>query len=122
MRNIVRNTHLRPIRSESQAHRKRPAPLAIEMMLTSPAATMALTPVTSWAIGDASEMIEMPATTLRNSSAQRAHHCQVRRAPRTSKSLPERSLRSVVSGSQPSGFQPSGGLESVEAAAVTTIR
>ena len=69
-----RNTHLRPIASESQAHKKRPAPLEMEMMLTSPAAVAALTPVISCAIGDAS------------------------------------------------GLQPSGGFDSVAAAAVTTTR
>ena len=52
----------------------------------------------------------MPAVTLRNSSIQRANHCQVLIASPNSKSRPERSLRSVVSGSQPSGLKPSGGF------------
>jgi hypothetical protein len=64
----------------------------------------------------------MPAVTFRNSSDHSAHHCQVRIAPPNSNSRPERSLRSVVSGSQPSGFQPSGGFDSVAAAPVTTMR
>jgi hypothetical protein len=43
-RNIARKIHLRPMKSLSQAHRNRPDPLAIEMMPTSPAAAIALTP------------------------------------------------------------------------------
>ncbi len=37
-RNIVRKTHLRPMASENHAQRNRPAPLAIEIMLTRQAA------------------------------------------------------------------------------------
>jgi hypothetical protein len=81
---MVRKTHLRPIASDSHAQRKRPAPLAIAMMLTRPAAVAAVAPVTSWAIGEASEISEMPAVTLRKSRPHSAHHCQVRRAPATS--------------------------------------
>src|SRR5215217_6864951 len=52
-RNITKKTHLRPMASESQAHRNRPEALPTEMMLTSPAATVALTPASSTAIGEA---------------------------------------------------------------------
>jgi hypothetical protein len=55
----------------------------MEMIPTSPAATMALTLVISSAMAAAWEMMEMPAVTLRNSSAHRAYHCQVPRASRT---------------------------------------
>ena len=83
IRNMVRKTHLRPMKSDSHAHRNRPEPLAMEMMPTSPAATMALTPVISSAMGAAWEMMAMPAVTLRNSSAHSAYHCQVRSASPT---------------------------------------
>src|SRR5581483_2440363 len=78
--NIERKTHRRPIRSENQAHRNRPVPFAIEMIPTSPAATAALTPVISWVIGAACEMIEIPAEVFRNSKAQSPYHCHVRKA------------------------------------------
>jgi hypothetical protein len=71
------------MKSDSQAHRNRPAPFAIEMMPTSPAATMALTSVISRAIPAAWEMMAMPAVTFRNSSAHSAYHCQVRTASLT---------------------------------------
>src|ERR687885_98797 len=109
-RYIVKKTHLRPIASENQAQRNRPAPLAMEIMLTSHAAVAGATPDSSCAIGSASEMMEMPAVTFRNRSAQSAYHCQVFKAPLSSKSTPERSLVSSSSGSQPSGFHPSGGF------------
>src|SRR5215217_2430940 len=80
-RNITKKTHLRPMASESQAHRNRPEALPTEMMLTSPAATVALTPASSTAIGEATVMMEMPAVTFRKSSAQSAYHCQVLTAP-----------------------------------------
>src|SRR5215208_5570036 len=80
-RNIVKKTHFRPIASDNQAHPNRPRALATEMMLTRPAATVALTPAISCAIGAASTMIEMPAETFRNNSAQSAYHCQVLKAP-----------------------------------------
>lgn len=82
IRNMARKTHLRPMKSDSQAHRNRPEPLAIEMTPTSPAAAMALAPVISRAIPAAWEMMAMPAVTLRNSSVHRAYHCQVPTASR----------------------------------------
>src|SRR5215213_6190890 len=57
-RNITKKTHLRPMASENQAHRNRPEALPTEMMLTSPAATVALTPASATAIGDASGYVE----------------------------------------------------------------
>src|SRR5215208_5166893 len=56
-RYMVKKTHLRPMASESQAQRKRPAALPTEIMLTSHAAIAGSTPDTSCAIGSASEMI-----------------------------------------------------------------
>src|SRR3954451_492981 len=79
-RNIVTNTRFLPIASENQAQRKRPAPLAIEMMPTRPAAFTELTWEISWAIGDACEMMAIPATVFRNSTSQSPYHCHVRAA------------------------------------------
>src|SRR5919107_2154122 len=73
-RYIVKKTHLRPIASESQAQRNRPAPLAIEIMLTSHAANQGATPDTSCAIGSASEMMAMPAVTLKERKGLKALH------------------------------------------------
>src|ERR671921_1173074 len=83
-RYMVKKTHLRPMASESQAQRKRPAALPTEIMLTSHAAVAGATPDTSCAIGSASEMMAMPAVTLRKRSAQSAYHCQVLSAPLSS--------------------------------------
>src|SRR5918995_7488002 len=80
-RNIVRKTHLLPIASDNQAQRNRPAALPTEIMLTSHAAVAGATPDNSCAIGSASEMMAMPAVTLRKRSAQSAYHCQVLSAP-----------------------------------------
>src|SRR6478672_9364852 len=78
MRNIVKNTQRLPIRSENHAQRKRPVPFAMEMMPTSPAATAAGTPLISWGMGAACEMIEIPADVFRKSNAHKPYHCQVR--------------------------------------------
>src|SRR5215211_8567060 len=75
--NIVAKTHLRPIASESQAQKNLPRALPTEIMLTRPAATTALTPAISSAIGAASVMMEMPALTFRKRSAHSTYHCQV---------------------------------------------
>src|SRR5215208_5848123 len=83
-RYMVKKTHLRPMASDNQAQRNRPAPLATEIMLTSHAANQGSTPDTSCAIGSASEMMAMPAVTLRNRSAQSEYHCQVLSAPPSS--------------------------------------
>src|ERR671917_1367797 len=83
-RNMVKKTHLRPMASDNQAQRKRPAALPTEIMLTSHAAVAGATPDTSCAIGSASEMMAMPAVTLRNRSAQSAYHFQVFQAPPSS--------------------------------------
>ena len=63
-----------------RAHKNRPDPFAIEMMLTMLAATRAVTCVISCAMGDAWEMMLIPAMTFKNSTAQSAYHCQVESA------------------------------------------
>src|SRR5829696_2351207 len=102
--NRHRKTQRRPITSENAAQAKRPAPLKIAISDTRLAAAVALAPAISSAIGAASEITAMPAVTLRNSRAHSAYHCHVLRASRNSKSRPERSVRSLVSGSHPSGL------------------
>jgi hypothetical protein len=77
----------RPTASENQAHRKRPEPLAIEMSPTMPAAVAADTPEISCAMGDACEMIAIPAVVFRNKVSHSAYHCQVPRACRSVNSL-----------------------------------
>src|SRR6476620_86844 len=98
---MARKTQRRPAKSESHAHRKRPEPLAIEMIPTIPAAVVALAPVISWAIGAAWEMIEIPAVTFRNKSAHNPYHCHVFKAS------PSVKLR-VACWRAGSGVQPAG--------------
>src|ERR1035438_9316739 len=86
MPNMIRNTLRRPIASDSQAHKKRPEPLAIEISPTIPAAVAVDTPEISCAIGDACEMIEIPAVVFRNKVSQSAYHCHVPSACRSVKS------------------------------------
>src|SRR3954468_5965073 len=83
-RYMVRKTHFRPMASDNQAQRNLPAPLPIEIMLTSHAAVAGATPDSSCAMGSASEMMEMPAVTFKNRRAQSAYHCQVFKAPLSS--------------------------------------
>src|SRR5579863_10139315 len=78
--NMTANVHLRVMPSETQAQKIRPTALPMLTMPTMPAATAAVTAEIFWNIGDSCEMREMPAVTLRNSTSQSAHHCQVERA------------------------------------------
>src|SRR5271170_3098004 len=77
-RNIVTKVHRLVIASEIQAQNMRPTALPMLATPTIPAATAAPTLAISWNMGDSCEIIEMPAEVFRNSSAQSAHHCQVR--------------------------------------------
>ena len=61
---MIRNTVRRPMLSDSDAQRNRPAPFAIEIAPTSPAAAAAR-PVISSAMGAACEMMAMPAVVFR---------------------------------------------------------
>src|SRR5260221_9314267 len=79
-KNMIKKTFLRPIASEDQAQNSRPMPLPMEMTPTMPAPTAALTPLISCAIGEACEMMLIPAVTFRKSIAQRTYHCQMDRA------------------------------------------
>jgi hypothetical protein len=89
------------------------------MMPTIVAATAALTPVISCAIGEAWLMIEIPAETFKKSKAQRAYHCQLVSAWRSVK-LPAAAAEEPVAGCQPAGFQPGGGSRINSAAPITT--
>src|SRR5947209_5705455 len=101
--NINKKTQRRPIRSENHAHRKRPEPFAIEIIPTRVAAVAAVTPVISWAIGAACEMIEMPAEVFRKSNAQSAYHCH---RPTASRKVKSRSARCRCWAAV--GFHPAG--------------
>src|SRR5919205_3699492 len=79
-RYIVKKTHFLPIASENQAQRNRPAPLAIEIMLTSHAAVAGATPDSSCAIGSASEMMAIPAEAYTKRNAPTAYQCPGLRA------------------------------------------
>jgi hypothetical protein len=77
---MIKKTFLRPIASESQAQSSRPMPLAMEITPTMPAPTAALTPLISCAIGEACEIMLIPAVTFKKSIAQRTYHCHAERA------------------------------------------
>src|SRR5207249_5672483 len=62
---------LRPMRSESDAQKKRPPMLKSEIRPVNPAATAAEAPKISWSIGDAIPMTPMPALTFRRSEERR---------------------------------------------------
>src|SRR6266849_7627215 len=94
--------------SDNHAHRNRPDPLAIEMIPTNPAALAALTWEISCAIGDACEMMEIPADVFRKSVSHNPYHCQVPSAWRSVKSCfaAPRALETW----KPAGAYPSGGF------------
>src|SRR5947209_84647 len=93
--------------SENHAHRNRPDPLAIEIIPTNPAAAAALTPEISCAIGDACEMMEMPAVVFKNSVSHNPYHCHARSAWESVKSGAAE-LRML--GWKPAGAYPAGGF------------
>src|SRR5437870_7089772 len=103
------NTAFRPMVSENHAHRNLPEPLAIEMNPTSPAAVAAVTWEISWAIGDACEMMAIPAVVFKNSVSHSAYHCQVPSACRSVKSRGAAGLRRRFCPGSP-GAYPSGGF------------
>ena len=108
--------------SDSDAQRNRPAPFAIEIAPTSPAAVAAVTPVISSAIGAACEMIAMPAVVFRNSSAHRPYHCQLASASCSVYTLVERCFCCAADGVQPLGTNPAGGFFMNSPAQVTAAR
>src|ERR1700693_6348566 len=79
-RNIIRKTVLLPTTSENHAHRRRPDPLAIEIRPTRPAAVAAVACEISCAMGEAWEMIAIPAVEFKNRVIHSAYHCQLPRS------------------------------------------
>src|SRR5580658_4046574 len=118
-RNIVRKTARRPMASESHAQMRRPDPLAMEIIPTSPAAVAAETPAISCAMGAACEMIAIPAVVFRNSVNHSAYHCHVPSACRNEKSYFAFDAADCV---YPAGAQPAGGFCITDAHARTTTR
>src|SRR5271169_2537018 len=108
--------------SENQAHRRRPAPLAIDINPTSPAAASAVTCEISCAIGAAWEMIAIPATVFRNSVSHNAYHCQLSSACLSVKSCCDALDCLAVAGWNPDGIYPSGGFLIKNAPARTTTK
>src|SRR3981081_2694606 len=121
-RNMIKKTFRRPIASENQAQSSRPAPFAAEMIPTRPAPAAALEPVISWAIGEACEIMLMPAVVFKKSIAQRTYHCQVDRASLSVQLRACSWVCCLVEGCQPVGAQPSGGLRIIEAPTTTMIK
>src|SRR5437879_13800133 len=103
---MVTKTCRRPMKSDSQAHSRRPEPLAIEMSPTIPAAATAVACVISCAMGEACEMMEIPAVVLRNRIAHSAYHCQLRNAPVRVRSRADRVCAWLDDGSHPRGREP----------------
>src|SRR6187402_2012883 len=109
MRNMTRKVYRRVRKSDTQAQKTRPKALPMLTMPTMPAATITLTLVSSWNIGDSCEMIEIPADVFRKRRAQSAHHCQLFNASPRVKSRAACDLADTF-GVQPSGFQSAGGF------------
>src|SRR5712691_11153295 len=109
-RNITTNAARLVI--ESDAHAQNTLPNAFPMLATPtmPAAAAALTRASSWNNGDSCEITEIPAEVFKNRSSQRAHHCQVLSASPSVWSRLDRWEVCDAVGTQPSGFQPSGGF------------
>src|SRR5882672_8791459 len=109
-RNITTNAARLVI--ESDAHAQNTLPKAFPMLATPtmPAAAAALTWASSWNNGDSCEITEIPAEVFKNRSSQRAHHCQVLSASPSVWSRLDRWEVCDAVGTQPSGFQPSGGF------------
>ena len=74
MTNILRKAFGRPIVSESQPQKRRPAPLKIEIVITRAEATPAATPVKATANGDATAMSAAPAVTFKARISQSTYH------------------------------------------------
>src|SRR5579883_2178735 len=74
MTNRARKVYGRPIKSETQPQKSRPAPLKIEIVTTSVDATPAETRVNFCASGEATEMSAAPAVTFRARINQRMYH------------------------------------------------
>src|SRR3954453_2309312 len=70
MTNMLKKAKGRPIVSESQPQKSRPAPLKMEIVMTSADATPAATWVNDCASGEATEMRAAPAVTLRARMSQ----------------------------------------------------
>src|SRR5438128_10569518 len=100
---MVTKTCRRPMESDSQAHSRRPEPLAIEMSPTIPAAATAVACVISCAMGEACEMMEMPALVLRNSITHSEYHCQLRSASWRVRSRADRACAWLDDGCHPDG-------------------
>src|SRR6266446_100249 len=98
---MATKTWRRPVKSDSHAHSNRPEPLAIEMSPTSPAAAVAVARVISCAMGEACEMMEMPAVVLRNRITQSAYHCQLRSASWSVRSRADRACAWLDDGCHP---------------------
>src|SRR5258707_200367 len=101
--NRLRNVKGRPIKSEIQPQKRRPAPLKIEMVITSVEATPAVTFVKSTARGEATEIRAAPAVTFKARVSQSTYHLGEVRASRRSKSRVLRISRALTTGVQPGG-------------------
>src|SRR5438552_8613330 len=73
MTNILRKANGRPIVSESQPQKSRPAPLKIEIVITRAEATPSDTPVSALANGAATEIHAAPAVTFKARISQRMY-------------------------------------------------
>ncbi len=108
---------------------KRPAMLHSDRKPTNAAAAVAATVESpfsrkkSWIIGAACSRMPMPAVTLQNSTTHSSQNCGVRTAlPAVTDSVVTSSFSSTWSGSQPSGFHPSGGTFTSQAPKSMTTR
>src|SRR5512142_765462 len=103
-------TGARPIRSDIQAQKTRPAPLKMEIRPTMPAAASGVILTICCAIGEAWLMIMIPAETFRNSMNHSSQNCQVLIAWVTVKSILVALFCTADFAVQPGSTHPAGGL------------
>src|SRR5712691_12360589 len=122
MTNMLRKAKGRPMASDNQPQKRRPAPLKIEMTMTITEATPAATWVNDCASGEATEMRAAPAVTFSARISHRTYHLGRRNASGSVYSRTERFVICRTEGVQPAGAYPSGAVRKNCAAATTTTR
>src|SRR5712692_4760864 len=122
MTNMLRKVKGRPIASDSQPQKRRPAPLKIEITITITEATPAATWVNVCANGEATEMRAAPAVTFKARMSQRTYHLGRRNASGSVYSRTERFVICRTEGVQPAGAYPSGAVRKNCADTTTTTK
>src|SRR5690348_16260695 len=101
--NRLRKVNGRPMKSDTQPQKRRPAPLKIEMVTTSAEAVPAATPVKSCARGEATEIKAAPAVTFKARMSHRTYQRELLKDSPSVYSRVERTVCCCTEGVQPAG-------------------